>query len=635
MSDLNEELLQQLDGSTIVLTSSDQNEMDVGVEDAETQELVEEIIGEDDDQQHLIDTNVSSMHDLITLHAVDSQGNIIGDNDQVEIPMDQSMDQMMDAENIVEEVITSGQDDQFLEQGLPQQFLSVQEAVFNPNTGTLQPVSSLVTSCTTTTPKVSSPKRQPMRQQHTKVKYIIAQPQEHGQQQLILDAAQLQGLINSGASVIKSGGQNLVISSGNQNIKKQVRSPAKILPAPIPVGDQQQTTTTQKFLLKQGTVLTPISSPLQGGKFVQVGGGNQIRYVQVVQNKNIAPSNKIPIAPAKPKPVAPKPLPGQTIILPSSDLNLQHQGLSNFVVVPNFMVKSEGGNQPIPIRPATNLSAEPTESAVLSNLGQQQQQGNYESFRSLLEPNGMRPRKPCNCTKSQCLKLYCDCFANGEFCHLCNCTNCFNNLTHEEDRQKAIKLVLERNPGAFRPKIGKSSQSGEAHERRHNKGCNCRRSGCLKNYCECYEAKIFCSGICKCTGCKNCIENIPTGLPNGMGVEQHFAGAGTSHRQTLKDLAEAAEVRVQQQNQVKNKMRAQMQEVSPQNNLGIMVPPLVFRYPQGSISYEVVTSTVELLLAKAEAAEKQKLSEGEIEKVILEEFGDCLAAVMELGSTME
>lgn len=31
-----------------------------------------------------------------------------------------------------------------------------------------------------------------------------------------------------------------------------------------------------------------------------------------------------------------------------------------------------------------------------------------------LEPQGVRPRKPCNCTKSQCLKLYCDCFANGQ-----------------------------------------------------------------------------------------------------------------------------------------------------------------------------------------------------------------------------
>ena len=31
-----------------------------------------------------------------------------------------------------------------------------------------------------------------------------------------------------------------------------------------------------------------------------------------------------------------------------------------------------------------------------------------------IEPAGVRPRKPCNCTKSQCLKLYCDCFANGQ-----------------------------------------------------------------------------------------------------------------------------------------------------------------------------------------------------------------------------
>lgn len=50
---------------------------------------------------------------------------------------------------------------------------------------------------------------------------------------------------------------------------------------------------------------------------------------------------------------------------------------------------------------------------------------------------------------------YCDCFANGEFCHNCNCTNCANNLEHEEERQKAIKSCLDRNPLAFHPKIGK------------------------------------------------------------------------------------------------------------------------------------------------------------------------------------
>lgn len=115
-----------------------------------------------------------------------------------------------------------------------------------------------------------------------------------------------------------------------------------------------------------------------------------------------------------------------------------------------------------------------------------------------------RPRKPCNCTKSQCLKLYCECFANGEFCKLCNCNNCHNNLEHEELRRSAVMGCLERNPDAFRPKIGKAtSTAGPTTVRRHNKGCNCKRSGCLKNYCECYEAKIACSAICKCVGCRN------------------------------------------------------------------------------------------------------------------------------------
>lgn len=122
-----------------------------------------------------------------------------------------------------------------------------------------------------------------------------------------------------------------------------------------------------------------------------------------------------------------------------------------------------------------------------------------------LESNGIRPRKPCNCTKSQCLKLYCDCFANGEFCYLCNCMNCYNNIQNEEHRQRAIKNCLERNPYAFRPKIGKAKDnSGEMAIRKHTKGCNCKRSGCLKNYCECYEVSVSLTLddviICCCLG---------------------------------------------------------------------------------------------------------------------------------------
>ncbi|XP_051239172.1 spexin prohormone 2 isoform X2 [Dicentrarchus labrax] len=50
-----------------------------------------------------------------------------------------------------------------------------------------------------------------------------------------------------------------------------------------------------------------------------------------------------------------------------------------------------------------------------------------------------RSRKPCHCTRSQCLKLYCECFANGVMCSNCDCSNCHNNAEHEMKRHKAIK----------------------------------------------------------------------------------------------------------------------------------------------------------------------------------------------------
>ncbi|KAJ8339419.1 hypothetical protein SKAU_G00362050 [Synaphobranchus kaupii] len=215
-----------------------------------------------------------------------------------------------------------------------------------------------------------------------------------------------------------------------------------------------------------------------------------------------------------------------------------------------------------------------------------------------------RPRKPCNCTKSQCLKLYCDCFANGEFCNNCNCTNCFNNLEHETERLKAIKACLDRNPEAFKPKIGKGKE-GES-DRRHSKGCNCKRSGCLKNYCECYEAKIMCSSICKCVGCKN-FEESP-------------------ERKTLMHLADAAEVRVQQQTAAKTKLSSQISDLLTRTTPAITSGG--GKLPYTFVTKEVADATRDCLLEQAKQAELANQPQAAAERVILEEFGRCLMRII-------
>lgn len=43
-------------------------------------------------------------------------------------------------------------------------------------------------------------------------------------------------------------------------------------------------------------------------------------------------------------------------------------------------------------------------------------------------PPKLKKTKICNCKKTKCLKLYCDCFAVGELCdEQCKCINCCNN----------------------------------------------------------------------------------------------------------------------------------------------------------------------------------------------------------------
>ncbi|EEF45252.1 tso1, putative [Ricinus communis] len=121
--------------------------------------------------------------------------------------------------------------------------------------------------------------------------------------------------------------------------------------------------------------------------------------------------------------------------------------------------------------------------------------------------------KRCNCKKSKCLKLYCECFAAGVYCiEPCSCQECFNKPIHEDTVLATRKQIESRNPLAFAPKVIRSSEpvteigdefSKTPASARHKRGCNCKKSNCLKKYCECYQGGVGCSINCRCEGCKN------------------------------------------------------------------------------------------------------------------------------------
>ncbi|CAL9108555.1 unnamed protein product [Musa acuminata var. zebrina] len=138
--------------------------------------------------------------------------------------------------------------------------------------------------------------------------------------------------------------------------------------------------------------------------------------------------------------------------------------------------------------------------------------------------------KRCNCKKSKCLKLYCECFAAGVYCsEPCSCQGCFNKPIHEETVLATRRQIESRNPLAFAPKVIRTSESGlemgdddkkTPASARHKRGCNCKKSNCLKKYCECYQGGVGCSIGCRCEGCKNLFGRKDGFLPRFEELEQ-------------------------------------------------------------------------------------------------------------------
>ena len=97
----------------------------------------------------------------------------------------------------------------------------------------------------------------------------------------------------------------------------------------------------------------------------------------------------------------------------------------------------------------------------------------------------------CNCTKTKCVKKYCECYSNNRFCRNCHCVDCMNI-----------------------PENNSACENGKELLETEKIFCTCAKSNCTKKYCECYKSNQKCTYKCRCVNCKNGVKasfnvNVP------------------------------------------------------------------------------------------------------------------------------
>ena len=172
------------------------------------------------------------------------------------------------------------------------------------------------------------------------------------------------------------------------------------------------------------------------------------------------------------------------IIVPSFRFNNDRSNFKGLNIP--FFSKSRSGNL---IQPKSLYN----ETFNRNNIEKDENNNNhiFNKYESFDEQNYIyREKTCCTCTKTQCIKKYCECFANRKFCFGCHCINCLNKSIFQKNDNNNIKNI--NNEEIYNNNINLNSIS-----------CTCSKSGCNKKYCECFKAGKYCNEKCRCLNCLN------------------------------------------------------------------------------------------------------------------------------------
>lgn len=132
------------------------------------------------------------------------------------------------------------------------------------------------------------------------------------------------------------------------------------------------------------------------------------------------------------------------------------------------------------------MSAPPTSN---STLNESNKLTFFQSKKiNLFEKKDNSDKPCCSCTKTKCIKKYCECYANNRYCKDCHCIDCMNKYIYLNNNNNGNNL--------------KDSSENEKIF------CTCTKSNCNKKYCECYKSGKKCNDECRCANCLNI--NSPT-----------------------------------------------------------------------------------------------------------------------------